>query len=235
MKYGSIKRAEGIICISENTYTDLIKFCPPSKNQKVKIIHNGVSDDYYRIDQEPDLATKYLNSLGINGPYLLYVGSRINYKNFAFVVQLLKEITNINLVIVGPILHTKELNLFDKESLKRTSIITNVNNSDLNILYNFAHALVYPSSYEGFGIPVIEAMKAGCPVLALQNSSIKEISGGAGILFKELNIELFKKAIFELYNLDFKQEIVGKGLIQSSKFSWDKCLKETYEFYQELY
>jgi glycosyltransferase involved in cell wall biosynthesis len=230
MKYGCIKRAKGIICISENTYTDLIKFCPPNKNQKVRIIPNGVSDDYYKIEEE-----NCLENLQINRPYLLYVGSRENYKNFSFVVKLLKEISNINLVIVGSNFSKNELRLFDKESLKRTAIISNVTNKDLNILYNYAHALVYPSSYEGFGIPIIEAMKAGCPVLSLQNSSIIEVSGNAAILLKELNIELFKKALIALYNPDFRKEIIGKGILQAKKYSWDKCLKETYEFYKEVY
>ncbi|MNG31829.1 hypothetical protein D3C84_1177050 [compost metagenome] len=78
-------------------------------------------------------------------------------------------------------------------------------------------------------------MKAGCPVLALQNSSIIEVSGDAAILFKELNVGLFKKALLELFNLNFRKEIVGKGLLQAKKFSWDKCCKETYDFYKEVY
>lgn len=235
IKYGSIKRAKGIICISENTYTDLIKFCPPSKNQKVKIIHNGVSNDYYPIVKELYTSDNYLNYLGIEDPYVLYVGSRINYKNFSFVIKLLKEISSIKLVIVGTSLTKNELNLFDKETLKRIFIVSDVKNSELNILYNFAHALLYPSSYEGFGIPIVEAMKAGCPVLALQNSSIAEVSGGAAILFKELNIGLFKKALAKLYESEFRNEIIGKGFIQSQIFSWDKCCKETHEFYKEVY
>jgi glycosyltransferase involved in cell wall biosynthesis len=119
--------------------------------------------------------------------------------------------------------------------LKRIFIVSDVKNSELNILYNFAHALLYPSSYEGFGIPIVEAMKAGCPVLALQNSSIAEVSGGAAILFKELNIGLFKKALAKLYESEFRNEIIGKGFIQSQIFSWDKCCKETHEFYKEVY
>jgi glycosyltransferase involved in cell wall biosynthesis len=235
MKYSAIKRSKGIICISENTYQDLKKFCSPTKDQNVEIIYNGVSNDYYPLAKELYTSDNYLNSLGIEEPYVLYVGSRINYKNFSFVIKLLKEMPIIKLVIVGANLTKNELNLFDKETLKRTSIVSDVRNSELNILYNFAHALLYPSSYEGFGIPIVEAMKAGCPVLALQNSSITEVSGGAAILFKELNIGLFKKALAKLYELEYRNEIIGKGFIQSQIFSWDKCCKETHEFYKEVY
>ncbi|RTY99103.1 glycosyltransferase family 1 protein [Flavobacterium sp. RSP49] len=235
MKYSAIKRSKGIICISGNTYQDLKKFCSPSKNQKVAIIYNGVSNDYYPIIEERYASEKYLNAIGIDDPYVLFVGGRINYKNFSFVIKLLKEIPAIKLVIVGPSLTRSELNLFDKETLKRTCVVSDVKNSELNILYNFAHALLYPSSYEGFGIPIIEAMKAGCPVLALQNSSIMEVSGEAAILFKELNIGLFKKALARLYESNFRKEITEKGFLQAEFFSWDKCCKETYEFYKEIY
>jgi mannosyltransferase len=235
MKYGCIKRSKGIICISENTYNDLKLFCPPKNNQQVAIIHNGVSDDFYQITDKHNVSVQYLKSFILKAPYIVYIGSRVNYKNFLFVVAILKEIPNLNLVIVGPSLSISELKLFDKESLERTTTVKNMSNFELNILYNFAHALIYPSSYEGFGIPIIEAMKAGCPVLALKNSSIVEVSGDAAILFKDLNVDFFKKALKELYNLDFRKEVIEKGINQSKKFSWDKCLRETYEFYQEVY
>jgi len=235
LKYSAINRSNGIICISENTYKDLKKFCPPTKGQKVQIIYNGVSDDYFKINEDFIVTDKYLVHSNIMTPYLLYIGSRVKYKNFSFVAKLMNELPYMNLVIVGNNLSKSEINLFNKESLKRIIIKNNVDNSELNKLYNFAHALIYPSSYEGFGIPVIEAMKAGCPVLSLKNSSIVEISGNAAILFEELNILKFKTAIKELNKESFRKEFIEKGLLNSKKYNWDKCCKETYEFYKEVH
>ncbi len=111
----------------------------------------------------------------------------------------------------------------------------NVNNSELNELYNFAHALLYPSSYEGFGIPIIEAMKTGCPVLSLKNSSIIEVSGNAAILMEQLSISKFKTAITELHKESVRNEFSEKGIINSMRFNWNKCCKETHDFYSEIY
>lgn len=236
LKYDCIKRSKGIICVSDSTYNDLKKFCPSGKNQKTTIIHNGVSDEYYLINKEDNhLANQYITSLNIDKPYILYIGGRVKYKNFDFVAELFKDQKEFDLVVIGGELTASEIRLFDSESIKRVKIVNNVENSVLNTLYNYAHALVYPSSYEGFGIPIIEAMKAGCPVLALKNSSIIEVSGNAAILENHLNINAFKKNLNDLNNKDFKNDIINKGFQQSSKFSWEKCCNETYDFYKEVY
>lgn len=235
LKYSSIRKSDGIICISENTLKDLKKFCPIGKNQKAVIIHNGVSDEYKKIDKDNPLFHEYLDHFLIDQPFLIFVGGRSGYKNFSFTVQLLKEMPNFKLVVIGSSLTAAEKKLFDQESLARTVVIGDVSNTNLNTLYNFAEALIYPSSYEGFGIPVLEAMRAGCPVLALDKSSIKEVSGGAALLFKELNRASFKLALTELKNTDFKTTLTGKGLEHAEKFSWDRCFRETHEFYQEIY
>lgn len=236
IKYNAIRRSNGIICISENTYNDLMKFCPPTKKQKVQIIHNGVSDEYYAIDKASNFESQdFINHFNLDKPFILFVGSRANYKNFDFVVELVKEMKEFNLVIVGGELQSSELKFFDNETLQRTTVVSNIQNFELNWLYNYAHAFIYPSSYEGFGIPIIEAMKAGCPVLALNNSSITEIAGQAGILENQLNIKSVKNALIELKRIDFRNEIIGKGYLQASKFSWQKCCAETYDFYNELY
>lgn len=234
LKYNAIRRSDGIICISENTYTDLKKFCPPKRKQKVSVIYNGVGDDYFLINDTAE-AEIYLTTSNINAPYLLFLGSRVNYKNFSFAAKLFNELPNMNLVIVGDPLSKKELNLFNSESQKRIVVKSHIDNAELNRLYNYAHALIYPSSYEGFGIPVIEAMRAGCPVISLENSSIVEVSGDAAILFKTLDISRFKTAIHELNSVSFRNELVEKGLINSQKYTWDKCCKETRDFYNEVH
>ncbi|WP_159801372.1 glycosyltransferase family 1 protein [Flavobacterium sp. MK4S-17] len=234
LKYSSIKNSNGIICISKNTYKDLLRFCPPKKNQKVEVIYNGVSPEYFKID-DLNKYEPYLKSNNITGDFLLFVGSRANYKNFYFAANLLKQLPNLQFVVVGAPFNENELKVLGAALLARTIVITNAQNSELNILYNNAKAFIYPSSYEGFGIPVAEAMKAGCPVLALNNSSIPEVAGDAALLFDTLSINDFKSGIENLSNKDFRKEIIEKGFGQSKKFSWQKCCEETYAFYKENY
>lgn len=235
LKYDSIRKANGIICISNSTYSDLMRFCPPRKDQKVTVIHNGVSEDYFKILDLNKKQEEFLNTHNLRTEYLLFVGSRANYKNFTFVLELLKTMPNFKLVVVGKGFDKQEMKLMDKELFSRIVVISDVKNEELNLLYNFAHAFLYPSSYEGFGIPIIEAMKAGCPVLSLNNSSISEVSGNAGILFDNLSKENFKDSLNQLKDTNFRMDIIEEGYQQAKKFSWEKCCEETYAFYKEVY
>lgn len=236
LKFPALKRANGIICISKNTYSDLLKFCPPKKNQKVEVIYNGVSDDYFPLKEFIIKDKAFIKKHKIDSEFYLFVGARTNYKNFSFIVSLLNKYDEFKLVIVGGgALSINELKLFDKQSLHRLTHIISATNQELNLLYNKALALVYPSSYEGFGIPVIEAMKAGCPVIALNASSVPEIAGNAAILLDKLDYSLTNNILINLSTNDYRDEIIEKGILQSQKFSWEKCCTETHEFYKELY
>lgn len=235
LKYNAIKRSKGVICISKNTYNDLQKFCPTKPNQKAEVIYVGVSDDYFPIKQFSENQLTFLKNNHIEDAFLLFIGGRTNYKNFDFVASVLNENKELKLVVVGGGAFTEqEIKLFSKEALERVQFIGSANNDELNVLFNSATALIYPSSYEGFGIPVVEAMRAGCPVIGLDNATIREVAENSAILLKNLNISDFNNNKENLFNSSYRTEIIEKGLLESQKYSWKKCNKETHEFYKSL-
>lgn len=235
LKYNAIKRSKGVICISKNTYNDLQKFCPTKPNQKAEVIYVGVSDDYFPIKQFSENQLTFLKNNHIEDAFLLFIGGRTNYKNFDFVASVLNENKDLKLVVVGGGAFTEqEIKLFSKEALERVRFIGSANNDELNVLFNSATALIYPSSYEGFGIPVVEAMRAGCPVIGLDNATIREVAENSAILLKNLNISDFNNNKDNLFNSSYRTEIIEKGLLESQKYSWEKCNKETHEFYKSL-
>lgn len=223
-KNKAIAAADVVICISENTKKDLLHFSPQFSYKDIRVIYNGVSSDYYKIPEAISDSTT---------TFFLFVGSRTSYKNFDFAVKAVAALDNFHLKIVGGQLSQKEIQLLDDYLKGRWTYVGIISNIELNICYNTAFALLYPSSYEGFGIPLVEAMKAGCPFIALQCSSITEVAGNAGFLMNTLSIDKFKEGVaFIQTNRD---EIIEKGLQQSHLYSWDKCYTEVVAIYKELY
>lgn len=223
-KKNAIKAADIVICISENTKKDLLHFYPEFANKEIRIVYNGVSGDYFKISK---------SNLITNNKYFLFVGSRADYKNFDFTIKAVAQTKDFMLKIVGGKLNNKEVALLEKLLPNRWELIENANNSTLNVLYNEAFALVYPSSYEGFGIPLVESMKAGCPFITLNTSSIPEVAGNAGVLLDKLDMTLFNEAVNSIK--DNRKEMIELGFAQANKFSWEKCCNETLEIYNDMY
>lgn len=226
-KYNAIRHSDYIVCISQNTKNDLLKFLPDIDQNKVRVIHNGVSEDYFVIND---------NNAGCElpfktGTFLVFVGSRAHYKNFDLLKRVVAR-TKYNLVIVGAKLSDDEENDLHKYlSTDRFFSAGFLPNEQLNIIYNHAAALVYPSSYEGFGIPVLEAQRAGCPVIAYNASSIPEVIGNTPLLMNELTEEELLKKIDLLSDEKLMKEVRSTGLENSKRYSWDKM----YQGYMELY
>lgn len=224
LNYKAIKNSDAIVCISENTRKDLFKFIPEINPDKVHVIHNGVSDGYYRIGSVP--FPEYLN-------HVMFVGGRQGYKNFDFIVKTLGK-TNYNLLICGSPLSSKEQKLLEKYLSHRYTVITYPSDEVLNQLYNSVFCLAYPSSYEGFGLPVIEAQRAGCPVIALNESSIPEVIGRDSLLMPQLSSNSFMKLIKELENSDKRQLTIDAGIKNAMNFSWRKMADEYSVLYDKL-
>lgn len=223
-KYNAILKADKIICISQNTKRDLMHFLPEVEESKISVIYNGVSEDYKPLSI---IDTDYSD-------YILYVGGRQSYKNFNFAVNLAKK-TNLKLLIVGDTLISFEQKyLHENLGEENYQLIKYPNNQELNKLYNSCFALIYPSSYEGFGIPIIEAQKAGCPVIALNKSSIPEIIGKNALLIQDLDYVKASNYLSQLKKDSFRKEIIETGFENSHRFSWHQSISEYLNIYDEL-
>lgn len=227
-KYKAIRNSDFIICISENTKNDLLKFLPDIDESRIRIVFNGVSEDYY-----PIIPNKISCQLPFeNNSFILFVGAREGYKNFKLAVESI-ALTNLNLVIVGSPLSGQEERFLNNKLGKRYIYIGRITNLHLNELYNNAYCLLYPSAYEGFGIPVIEAQKSGCPVIAANSSSIPEIVGDKSLLIRNFSTRELYQKITMLHNHSFRSEVVGLGLENSKRFSWENTYEKTIKVYQE--
>lgn len=229
-KNKAIRHSDAIVCISENTKRDLLKFLPDIDESKINVIYNGVSEDYHVIDKDAPQNLPFPSS-----SYLVFVGSRISYKNFDIVVRSIAQ-TNMNLVIVGSLLSKDEKekinNILPQERYKCMGFLSN---QELSIIYNHALALVYPSSYEGFGIPILEAQRAGCSVIALNASSIPEVIGETPLLMNELTETEFLSKLEMLSDKDVRTKVVSAGFTNAKRFSWDKMFSEYLNLYKVLW
>lgn len=224
LNHRAIKRSQHIVCISENTKRDMLNYIPGLDEDKISIIHNGVSDDYFTLNNP---SQQYRDCI-------LFVGGRQDYKNFKFAVNVACK-SGMRLLICGNQL-TENEKCFLREELGEDRYIFKLrpDNSELNKYYNSVHCLIYPSSYEGFGIPVIEAQKAGCPVIALNASSIPEIVGEGGMLLDNISVEEAVSLIHQLDNNKYRNNLIKNGLDNSRKYSWYKMAMEYAQVYRSL-
>lgn len=228
-KYRAIRHSDYIICISENTKKDLLKFLPDIDECKISVIYNGVSDDYF------PMSDCMLSDLPFpKNEYLLFVGARSGYKNFEFTIDVLKAVKSKKLVIVGSPLTSKEIKKLDLNvGCDRYAYVGRISNERLNILYNNAFALLYPSYYEGFGIPVLEAQKAGCPVIAYNSSSITEIMGENSLKLNELTVDNVERCFRLLEDETIRKKIIAAGLENARKYTWDNMYLQIKDLYQK--
>lgn len=224
-KKNTVMHSDGVICISENTKRDLYRYYPNYKG-KVQVIYHGYDKTLY------NFTDKKLENRSNN---VLFVGSRALYKGFELTVRLISEIPQLNLKIIGGgDLTESEIQLMEKLIPNQYEKLGFISNGDLAKLYNESFALFYPSEYEGFGFPVIEAQACGCPVICQKKSSIPEVSGDKCIYIDSANFDESINAIKRLFASDYYSLLQKEGLENVKRFSWEKCIKETMEFYNSV-
>ncbi len=231
-KHHAVKKADGIICISENTRRDLLRFFPKTPEEKITVIHNGVSEGF-----SPSAKTRTELRESLNLPdetFTVFVGERGGYKNFETAVISSAMSGCFLLILGGKELTEKEKFLLEKHLKDRYRKFGFVSNETMRDIYAVSLCLLYPSLYEGFGIPVLEAMKCGCPAIASNTSSLPESAGEGGVLVDEISPEGFSDAIDRLKRGGHRNEIIQKGFAHASLFSWDRCFSETRAFYEKI-
>lgn len=220
----AISHSDAVVCVSENTKNDLLRIVPDIDPSKIHVIYNGVSDDYRPIQHKP--YDRYRNSV-------LFIGGRSGYKNFEFVVKALSG-TDYRLLICGAEITMAEKKSLDTHIPGRYDFIKHPDNTELNRIYNSVHCLAYPSSYEGFGIPVLEAQRAGCPVIALKSSSIPEVMGNTWGMMDRLDESEFKWMLSRLHDTSLRNQTITDGLENSKRFSWEKMANDYICLYNRL-
>ena len=235
----TLKHVNSIITISNSTKNDIIRYFKITET-KIKVIYNGV-DDRFKVLHEDEIKS-VKEEYGIKHPFILFVGTLEPRKNIptllkAFYLLKKKNIPH-KLVIVGgkgwkydSVYETiKSLNL-----QKKVIFTGYVPDEDLPKLYNAADLFVYPSLYEGFGLPPLEAMACGTPVITSNTSSLPEVVGDAGILVNPFSVEEIAGAMESiLKNKSLREQMIKRGLKRSQMFSWEKCAKEVVKIYKSL-
>ncbi|MGC8976596.1 MAG: glycosyltransferase family 4 protein [Candidatus Ratteibacteria bacterium] len=237
----SLRKAKKIITCSKFSKKEIIELYHV-KDEKIEVIYNGVSENFrpLKINEKTEILKKY----SITKPYILSVSNLQPRKNLSRLIKAFALLVKNNekfpyiLVIVGRKLWLyKDIFVLVKETNLEDKIIFTdfIPEEDLLYLYNFADVFVYPSLYEGFGLPVVEAMACGCPVITSNLSSLPEIVEDAGIIIDPYDIEEIAKAIKEVIcNPELKKSLKFKGLKQSKKFSWKNTAEKTLKVYEEV-
>jgi len=221
VKHQGIQHASSYIAISEHTAHDLANCFPEIPVESVTVAHCGVSNTFS--PAKSDDVNAFKAKYGITKPYFLLVGASSGYKNSMLFFQAFSQLASsygFDIVCTGSggIL-ADEFRAYTSGS---AVYMLQLSDEELATAYSGAVALVYPSKYEGFGMPIAEAIACGCPVITCPNASIPEVGGEAVIYVNDDDVNGLANALCEVQKPSVRQALISAGLAQAQKFSWTK-------------
>lgn len=236
-----LKHARKVITVSNFSKKEILdvysqyKISPQA--EKIKVIYNGYSDLFCRRISDQERLEAVLKKYGIEPPFIFYVGRIDNKKNISSLIQafaLLKEKEkqlNHKLILVGDASFGYDEVKYQIEEFKLDNEVITTGwaaEADLPYIYNAASAFVFPSRYEGFGMPLLQAMACGIPIAASNSASIPEVVGNAALLFDPLDVKQMAEALKNIItDRELRKRLVLAGEERIKEFSWQRCARET--------
>ncbi len=232
-KTKAIEKALAYFTVSESTRRDFTQLYPQFQRRKLFLTPNAVTEEYH-----PHTAAEieaFQRKHGIQKPYFLLTGMRILYKNaiqFFKAFHLLENRGDYEIVCTGGKKELEDIFLpYVRDVQCRVLFLSD---EELSTAYSGAVALAYPSQYEGFGLPILEAQRSGCPVITCRNSSIPEVAGDTVLYVPEADVAAMKKAILAVQQPDIRAPLVKAGLENGKRFSWGQTGRLFRRALQEL-
>jgi mannosyltransferase len=223
VKYRAMLSSDTLLCVSNNTKTDLVTLYPSLSTKNIVVIPHGIENNSYANYQKDPKRT------------VLFVGSRAFYKNFQLLVKAIAKIPDrtITLSIIGPSLTKSESNFLNILLPGRYNLYESVSNKRKNEIFNKSTLFCYPSQYEGFGIPILEALSNHCPVLCSDIPVFKEIGRDCINYFSPNNEESLIREIQKFFMLSSSErvKVVEKGRTILDSFTLSKCIAKHHELY----
>jgi glycosyltransferase involved in cell wall biosynthesis len=236
--YFSVKSSDLIVTVSQYSKQDILKNYKVNEN-KIKVVYSATNKEFYAWDLNCEEKNKIKKSMNLNDNIVLYVGMIENRKNIIGILKIADKVFRINpeiqFILIGKIGFGGDKLL--TEISKRTNVryLKDIDDVTLKKIYNVSSVFLFPSFYEGFGFPPLEAMQSGLPVIASDNTSLKEIVGEGGLLYEATDTDKITKSIIELINNNsFYTEMRNKGFEQAKKFSIEKTASEFVEVFDSL-
>lgn len=219
----AIKNADSIICISNATKNDLQCLMPEINERRIEVIYHGVDHTTFN--------NKILKG-DTNAQFsdcLMFVGKRAGYKNFSLAVSVLAELKDLRLLVIGEQLTSGEQEYLTKYLGSRWVSMSGIKKTDLASLYRHCFCLIYPSDYEGFGMPVLEAMACGCPIITSSADALVEIGGSVSLKADNSDIDSYIDNVTTI--MKNRDVLAARGLEHVKSFSWDLTAQKMSEVY----